>query len=200
MNSIEILAMQLGILITQLIFLAIQVTIHLQEVKHQRRTTENKVIDTCEKYKLDVMNLLIYYNSFIFSDKDSNDGKFNTDEIKRKLKYLKSNKLTFNNVNDINKVLNTLNELNNEIERNKNYKKFKENNNTKIEDLKNLLRKIINQNKIIYIKSDGQNINETLQEISKKINSIDVISQNISDINTNISSIKNNFINKTPIK
>jgi hypothetical protein len=118
--------------------------------------------------------------------------------MKRKLEYLKANKLDFHSSDELEEILNILDKLNNEIDKNKNYNNFIKNEATKVEELKSLFDKFLSYNNKVFLKSDIENISDTfnkaLLKLEQSVNSIETISTNLSNINTSLCSIKNYYI------
>jgi hypothetical protein len=189
---------QIIVLIFQIKLLFSQLKVSQKNVEDQQRVTEKETINNCEKYKLDIIRILEGCKHFIYDDHDSHRGKFDTTEMKRKLEYLKANKLDFHSSDELEEILNILDKLNNEIDKNKNYNNFIKNEATKVEELKSLFDKFLSYNNKVFLKSDIENISDTfnkaLLKLEQSVNSIETISTNLSNINTSLCSIKNYYI------
>lgn len=195
--NLEINYILLGI---QLILLFFQLRSLHRQNKLQNKTTEIKIIDNCEKYQQEIINLFDGYEKIINnnSDNENHTGKFNTEIIKRKLQYLKNENLNFYDYTKIDFILEKLNLLNKEIEEKGNYKNIL--NDAAITQLKEELTRFNKLNRNIFIKSDIDNMSVGIQLVllknSKDLKiSLESLKSDMSNISRNIQEIRN-YIHK----
>jgi hypothetical protein len=182
---------QIIVLIFQIKLLFSQLKVSQKNIKDQQRVTEIETINNCEKYKLAIIRILEDCKHFIYDVNDSHRAKFDTTEMKRKLEYLKLNRLDFHSSEELKKILDIFDNLNNEIDKNKNYNNFIKNEAIKMEDLKISFDKFLSSNNRIFIKSDIENISESLETISKNLSDINIT---LLDIGISLDLIKTNYI------